>query len=313
MRFRILLISCGVSLALGLQVRGQAGVPVAAPQRPYTDIEHVCIISVDGLRPDRALTADMPNLRALMKAGTYTFWAKTTPNAITLPSHVSMLTGVSPRKHGIEWNSDLPLTHPIYPGVPTIFELASRVGYSTAVIAGKVKFNILDKPGALSFRSIAKTDTSTNEDVLAGAQAIIEQHRPQLIFIHFPEVDNWGHAKGWGSPEQLAAIERTDHQIGEVLASLERAGMRASTLLIVTSDHGGAGRTHGPDDPRSRFIPWVIAGPHIRANFDLTQMADLEIRTEDTAATALYVLGIQIPPYFDGQPVVAAFANPATK
>jgi len=32
-----------------------------------------------------------------------------------------MLTGVTPHKHGIEWNRDLPFSEPVYPLVPTIF------------------------------------------------------------------------------------------------------------------------------------------------------------------------------------------------
>jgi arylsulfatase A-like enzyme len=76
-----------------------------------------------------------------------------------------------------------------------------------------------------------------------------------------------------------------------------------STVVLVTSDHGGAGRTHGPDDPRSREIPWIIAGPGIRGNLDLTTDADLDIRTEDTFATLCYLLGIDVPQPIDGRPV----------
>ncbi|GIW74943.1 MAG: hypothetical protein KatS3mg104_0006 [Phycisphaerae bacterium] len=57
----------------------------------------VLIISIDGLRPDLALRAEMPNLRSLLRNGSYSFWAYTTPAAITLPSHTSMLTGCDHR------------------------------------------------------------------------------------------------------------------------------------------------------------------------------------------------------------------------
>lgn len=307
-KLRVVAAFWGLALIVPI-AKAQVGVASGAPQRPYPEIEHVCIISIDGLRPDRALLANMPNLRGLIDHGAYSFWAKTTPNAITLPSHVSMLTGVSPRKHGVEWNRDLPFSEAVYPNVPTIFELARRVGYSTAVIAGKSKFSIFNKPGALTYAAIAKTDTSTDAETTARASQIIEESKPQLIFIHFPEVDNWGHAKGWGSSEQLAAIDRVDIELGKILASLERAGLRKSTFLIVTADHGGAGRSHGPDDPRSRFIPWVVNGPGVREKFDLTQIADLEVATEDSAATALYLLGIHLPPNLDGKPLRVIFTE----
>src|SRR5262245_52214053 len=94
-----------------------------AQQQPA---RRVMIISIDGLRPDLLLRADAPKLRALLPQATFTFWATTVPHAITIPSHVSMLTGVVPRRHEIEWNKDLPLSEPVYPKVPTLFEIAHK-------------------------------------------------------------------------------------------------------------------------------------------------------------------------------------------
>jgi len=284
----------------------QSAIPVSKPQRPLPAVEHVVIVSIDGLRPDRALLADMPVLRGLLKQGAYTFWARTTAVSITLPSHTSMLTGVTPTKHGIEWNRDLPFSEPVYSRVPTIFEMATKAGYSTALVAGKSKFVALNKPGTVTWVSIAGEDKGSNEGVVVAAVKFIEEKKPDLLFVHFPDVDAVGHAKGWGSHEQLACIEKTDRQLGELLAALDRAGMRASTFLIVTADHGGAGLTHGADDARSRNIPWIAVGPGVRKDFDLTSSAALEVRTEDTCATACYLLGLPQAPYFDGKPVTTA-------
>src|SRR5690242_4432633 len=79
----------------------------AMPQRPIPAVEHVVLISIDGLRPDLALRANMPVLRRMLSEGSYTFWAKTTEVSVTLPSHTSMVTGVTPEKHGVTWNDDL--------------------------------------------------------------------------------------------------------------------------------------------------------------------------------------------------------------
>lgn len=294
-------------LFLAVVCHGQTASPWAKPQRPIPAVEHVLIISIDGLRPDRALLADMPNLRSLLKQGAYTFWAKTTAVSITLPSHTSMLTGVTPGKHGIEWNRDLPFTEPVYPKVPTIFEMATKAGYSAAMIAGKSKFSALAKPGTVAFVTVPEEGNSNNEVVIASAIKLIEAKTPDLLFVHFPDVDANGHKYGWGSPEQFAAIEKTDGQLGQLLAALDRAGIRSSTFIILSADHGGAGLTHGADDARSRHIPWIACGPGVRKNFDLTQSAALEVRTEDTCATACYLLGLPQAPYFDGHPVMMAF------
>jgi hypothetical protein len=285
----------------------QSASPVAHPLRPIPAIEHIVIISIDGLRPDLSLLADTPNLRGMIKQGAHTFWAKTTAVSITLPSHTSMLTGVVPQKHGIEWNRDLPFNEPVYPLVPTIFEMATKTGYTCALVAGKSKFHALCKPGTITWTSIASEAKGNNEEVLANAVQIIETKKPDLLFVHFPDVDSVGHAKGWGSVEQLACIEKTDHQLGELFAALDRAGLRSSTFVLVTADHGGAGLTHGADDARSRHIPWIVPGPGVRKNFDLTMSATLEVHTEDTCATACYLLGLPQAPYFDGKPVVLAF------
>ena len=191
-------------LVTAVAIFGQVPSPVAQPQRPIPAIEHVVIISIDGLRPDKALQANMPTLRAMLKEGAYSFWAKTTAVSITLPSHTSMVTGVNPRKHGIEWNVDLPLSKPVYPKVPTLMEMATRAGYVTAMIAGKDKFDTLNKPGTITRVFTPTKATTNNDEVVAVAEKIIAADRPGVTFIHLPDVDVAGYQKGGGLPEQLA-------------------------------------------------------------------------------------------------------------
>ena len=271
--------------------------------RPVEAIRKAVVVSIDGLRPDLMLLARAPNIRGLLARGAYSMWARTTPNSITLPSHVSMMTGVSPRRHEIEWNRELPLKEPIYPRVPTLFEAAKRHGYTTAVAAGKQKFDMFDRPGVLDWRHIPTTITSETAAVIGPAVQIILQHQPDVMLVHLPSVDNVGHAIGWATPQQMKAIEDADAAVGQVVQALDDAGMTDSTLLIVTSDHGGAGRTHGPDDFRSRYIPWIAVGPGIR-HVDLTTYPKLVINTEDTFATVCWMLGIPPTlPDLDGVPV----------
>jgi predicted AlkP superfamily pyrophosphatase or phosphodiesterase len=276
----------------------------AQTTRPIPQIHKVLIISVDGLRPDLALRADTPNIHALVNVGSFSFWATTTAESVTLPSHTSMLTGVPPVKHGIQWNSDLPLIHPVYPVFPTLFELAKQAGYTTAMVAGKSKFINLAKPGTLDWQFIPDSPKIEDPEVAARAVQVILDHQPDVLFVHFPSVDNAGHAYGWSSPRQMAAIEGADFCIGQVLWALDQRHLRDSTFILVTSDHGGAGLSHGPDDPRSRHIPWIAVGPGIRRGLDLTIYGDLVIHTEDTFSTAAYLLGIPIIHKVDGRPVL---------
>jgi arylsulfatase A-like enzyme len=309
----------------------QAPAPITRPQRPIPEIEHVMVIGIDGLRPDRLLLADAPTLRGLMKGGAYTMWARTTALAVTLPSFTSMMTGVNPRKHGVDWDRELPFSIPVYAKTPTIFEMAAGAGYVTAMAAGKSKFSALDKPGTIAHafypkveldvvvaaegqpatsepgRAFAKKEKVTDDVVIAESVKIIESFRPNFLFIHLPQVDTVGHDKGWGSAAQLEQIGKTDALVAQILSAVERAGLRESTLVMVSADHGGAGLTHGPDDERSRQIPWIASGPGVRKNFDLTQSAALVVRTEDTCATACWLLGLPQLPNFDGKPIYEAF------
>lgn len=302
------LVSCASVLALG---ENDTNTPSpAATQQAATD-KRVLIISVDGLRPDVLLRAKSPTMRGLMDRGAFTMWAFTTPMAVTLPSHTSMLTGATVPTHGIEWNNDKTPGPVVYPKVPTVLELAHAKGMASALASGKSKFYALAKQGTVTASFIPPGPDGTAKDDVTAKQAadIVKQHRPAIMFVHLADVDTVGHAIGWGTTEQLAAVERADTAIATVLDAYKATGLLDSTLVIVSADHGGAGKTHGPDDPRSRHIPWIAAGPGLRANFDLTRDRDLVVNTEDTAMTACQYLGLTPGDGATGKPVMRIYAE----
>lgn len=299
----------GISLALValfLFSGCRQGTETQASARP-----RVLIVSIDGLRPDVAMRANMPQLRRLCANGAFTFWARTTEVSITLPSHTSMLTGVVEGRHEIWWNQDIPKSYIHHPAVPSIFELAKSAGYSTAMAAGKAKFVAISRPGSLDWSYIKDSDDTR---VARAAAGIIRTYRPELLMVHLPGMDAAGHARGWGSAHQIAAAEVADRALGVVLGELRRQRLLDSTTIIVTADHGGAGWSHGADDPRSRHVPWIISGPGIKRNYDLTLDVYRVVNIEDTFATACMVLNLPIDEDLDGQPVTQALEdaeNPA--
>ncbi len=214
-----------------------------------------------------------------------------------------MLTGVSPERHGIDWNDDRPDAG--YPKVPTIFELAKRAGLTTGMATGKSKFTTLARPGTVDWARIA---AASDLDVAARASEIIASHKPHVMVVHFPGADQVGHAQGWGSKPQIAALEQIDEAVGIVLKAIDGAGLRDSTAVLFSADHGGAGRRHTGDDPRHRHIPWIIAGPGVRKDHDLTSDPKLTVKTEDTFATACHLLGIE-PGDVEGRPVLQILAD----
>lgn len=72
----------------------------------------VVLISIDGLMPDHLLNPDrnglkIPNLRRLVEEGAYATGVKGVLPTVTYPSHSTMVTGVSPARHGVFANTPL--------------------------------------------------------------------------------------------------------------------------------------------------------------------------------------------------------------
>ena len=275
-----------------------AAVP-AQPEAPaQAGIQHVVMISIDGLRPDALELADTPALDNLRANGAYSPGAKAVMPSLTMPNHASMLSGMAPAKHGILWN--LPSADTPRVNGPTLFNVAHDAGLSTMMVVGKLKLEYLVLPNSVD--QFIGNDV-TDMEVKNRAVEVIQAGLPAVLFIHFPDVDKAGHSTGWMSPGQLQTVTTTDGLISQVVVALEGGGYLNSTLLIVTADHGGHDMTHGSDSPEDTTIPWLAVGPGVPAGVILTS----PITTYDTAATALYALKLPIPEGWDGQPVLEIF------
>ncbi len=63
--------------------------------------------------------------------------------------------------------------------------------------------------------------------------------------------------------------------------------------------------THGSPDSCDVEVPWIAWGKGVKKGFSITA----PVVTYDTAATALWLLGIPVPEGFWGRPVTTAFEN----
>ena len=272
----------------------------------------VVIVSWDGGKPSviRALTqrGELPTINALMADGSYTFTAETIVPSSTLPSHASMLTGLSYRRHGVTWNSYQPEKGTVT--VATVFELAKKAGLRTAMVFSKEKFKHFAKPKTVDVVEYVRGDAEKVAEVVV---RVLTNQKPNLLFVHFHDPDSAGHAFGWGnegkgippSDEFLVALRRCDRATGIIVAALKRLGQWTKTLLIVTADHGGHDRTHGTANPEDVRIPWIAAGGLAAKAGALNE----HVRTMDTAATALAALGLSVPNDWDGKPVWVALRD----
>ncbi len=291
--------------ALSTQVPTATWTPIPTPMdtlpptqtsTPAPLAKRVLILSLDGLRADAVAQAPMPNLLALMQIGAYTLNAQTIKPTGTLPAHASMLTGLCPSKHGVDWNDYLPERG--YAKGPSLFDLAHAAGFETDMVVGKKKLVQVTDPASLD------NFTFINDRDVVITQKLLENF-PQnfgVLFIHFPTADDMGSTYGWPSWQYWDVLRQADGALAELLKALDDRGLRDETLIIVTADHGGHGMGHYTGDPLDLTIPWVVSGPGVKPG-----VLKIPVNATDTAATAAYALGLSIPANWDGIPVFEAF------
>lgn len=266
---------------------------------------HVVIVTIDGLRPEAIAAAPMPNLARLAAAGASTLDGRAATPTVTLPNHLSMVTGVAPATHGVRVNHELGGDLRF----PTIFSAVHGGGGRTGLYYGKAKLAVLAPDGSADVR----IGPGSGEPDWAGAQAPrpalrfaqdFARERFALAFVHLAEPDLAGHAHGWMSPDYLAAARAMDEALGAIAQAVADSGLAASTLLIVTADHGGDGDNHkASGDPDAR-IPWLCEGAGVAPG----ALPPGEVPM-DVATTALAELGLPPLPRNEGRAIGACLAS----
>ena len=308
-RAEALVRTCCASLAIAGAAAAPAAAQLAPPvlrveaDRSAAVARHVVVISIDGLRADAIERAGAETIAGLMREGAWSLRAQTILPSKTLPSHTSMLTGVEPAVHGITWNEDESgRTGPVR--VSTVFDVAEGAGLRTAAVFGKAKFRHLVRARTPSIRMAPRGNEVWYADrVTEEAERLMRWRRPDLLFVHIADPDASGHLWGWMSAPYRAAVRRADGAVERLVRAARRA-YGDDVVVIVTADHGGSGRDHGEDTHEDRTIPWIVWGRSVTPG-EITA----PVRTMDTAATALWLLGLRTPPAWAGRPVASAFTG----
>lgn len=291
-------------------------VPLVSPtQAADTSVkkraEHVFMISFDQGAPAGIAKSDMPLFKEMAAQGAHTWEAYTIVPSITLPFHTSMLTGVGIQKHQIDWNNYEPKKGKVK--VPTIFSIAKEKGISTGMFVAKEKFQHVNLPGSVDMFDFPKDDVTCGS-VAREFAANVGTLKPGLCFIHFGDPDVKGHEFGMDSPEKIQAFADTDKALKVIRDSVDKAGLTSTSVFILTADHGGhdikdkngvTRGTHGDSTPNDVTIPWIVWGKGVKPGFTITA----PVVQYDTAATALWLLGVPVPEGFWGRPVTSAFEN----
>jgi len=218
--------------------------------------------------------------------------AQTVEPSLTLPAFASMMSGLPVDQHGVDWNEYDPPRGFIKS--PTLFEIASLNGskLGAAFLSKEKLLHVIKQDGRLlvnvcSTNEQGCTAKKITGDMIASYKTATEG-KPALFVVHLADADTAGHDQGWMSKPYLKAVEEVDRAIGALLKGFKDLGLYDRTTFIVTADHGGHVTTHGTSLPEDMTIPWIAAGPGIKAGYEITRPVSLI----DTAATVMRAFGI---------------------
>lgn len=196
-------------------------------------LDGLTVRSVDSLLSDGRL----PNLAKLKADGASTDNARIDyDSSQTLPTHVSMFTGMNVEDHGVKDDKD-PGTSKSINDLENIFDLVSDANIGdTCFFGSKDKFEFFERSSwSISFFEYNKDGDDT---IKAVSDKMRSRDPCRYAFVHFREPDKAGHADGPDDKEYHRAVELADDYVGEILEIYENLGMLDQTAIILTTDHG---------------------------------------------------------------------------
>jgi predicted AlkP superfamily pyrophosphatase or phosphodiesterase len=237
---------------------------------------HIVIISLDGFGGwalDDPYLA-VPALRRLAERGVVAKGMRPVNPTVTWPNHTSIVTGVTPAKHGVLFNGSLMRQPGVAPRIEpwrdkkemvrarTLYDAAHERGLTTAQVdwvailnAPTITWEFAERPDPKSqiARELVQTGAISEEDLAAfssknilyrdhiwtsAAAHILRQHRPNLLLFHLLNLDSTQHRYGPRTPAAMTAMAHNDSQVARIVQTLEETGLMSRTTVFVVSDHG---------------------------------------------------------------------------
>lgn len=288
---------------------------------------NVLLITLDTTRADRLGAWNGPEgltpaLDLLASQG-IVFERAYAPVPLTLPSHVSLMTGLNPPEHGIRVNSGISR---LGKDIPVLAEILQQQGYSTGAFIGAFvldsKFG-LDRGFEIYDDEIQHSDSTSDLDphdhpmrdgveVVGSALNWMHGRKDETFFcwVHlFDPHTPYSTREGLFGDRFIdrpydAGIAYVDLQIFRLLRFLKRQNLEQNTIIIVVGDHGESlgehsERTHGLTLYESTMhVPLLIRFPHPEIR---PRRIDTPISLIDVAPTLLSELEIRHDGPFSGR------------
>ncbi|HSR67718.1 MAG TPA: sulfatase-like hydrolase/transferase [Acidobacteriota bacterium] len=292
----------------------------------------VILITIDTLRSDRTSPygyqgAETPVMEALAKDGAV-FEKALVHTPITLPSHATILTGTYPHFHGLQ-----DVVGRLREDIPTLAEWFAERGYATAAFVGASVLSSdwgLDRGFQHYDDDIAQDASASRVDfdrmerpastVVERALAWMDAHRQEPFFLwvhlydpHDPYQPPEPYRTRFAANPYDGEIAYVDAQTGRLLERLKDHQLYDPSLIIFTADHGESLGEHG-ERYHAFFIyesvlrvPLIIKAPQGRAGPRAVSGVRVrpQVRAVDLAPTICQLLGHKIPPWMQGQGLLA--------
>jgi len=314
-RFRVATIFATVlTVAAGSLVRCSRETAPALAVVRATDAP-VILISIDTLRSDHLPMYGYSGVRTpaldSLRRDSILFQNAWSHCPMTLPSHVSMLSGLLPTQHGVRNN----LGYRFHAAqVPTIPSILKQHGYATG--AAVSSFVLRGETGLAEafdwYEDSIRPDPESpfveyqrkGTETARLATTWIEQNKskPFFFFLHLYEP----HVP-YDPPEPFASqyqnrydgeIASADQIAGRFLDELKKLGIYDRAIIVLTSDHGEGLGEHGEEQHSILLyrellqIPLLVKLPASeRGGTTVTSPAQLV----DIAPTVLGILGVEGP------------------
>ena len=324
---------CVSACACGRNTPAGAG---RAPVRPSILLVTLDTTRADSIGPE-APAVSTPVFNALAARGRR-FRQAYAAAPETLPSHLSMLSGLYPAGHGVHENGRTPAG-----ASPMLAERMKAAGYRTAAFVSS--FVLAKRFGAargfdlydddLPAGAVERRATETTDRAIAHLREPGPQ--PRLVWVHYFDP----HAP-YAAPEPyrtrhpqkpyLGEVEYVDAELGRLLTAFEQAVARdqGTAAVIVAADHGEGLGDHGEFQhgnllyQSTMHVPLLVAGPGVSAGVEdapvstrrifhtVLDWAGLGAADSLRAASSEVVLGEAMKPYlnYGWQPQIMAVLGP---
>lgn len=235
------------------------------------------IISFDALSSrDLAQLKHLEGFKRLYRDASYCETVKSVYPSLTYPAHTSISTGLYPMNHGVvantllqpgrekpDWNWTRDRIR-----ADTFYDAAMRLGLTTCALLwpvtgrSNITYNLPEifanrpwqnqvavslrngTPGYLlelerRFGKIRKDLRQPQLDNFVHESALwtLKEKRPNVMMIHYVDLDYMRHHFGYHSKEADEALLRHDRRLVDILNLLEEEGMMADTTVFVLGDH----------------------------------------------------------------------------